>query len=371
MSRLCLASLLACLAPYPAAFAAWLETADVTLWTEPTELDGPRAIIEYELRAPEITPEMPAYVFVHYRHNANAPWRLLPPASVSGNGIGIVDAPGPRKIIWWGTGETVAPGGETIECRVRALAMVRVPAGEFNRRSLPGIGRDQSGLHTPTSNLPAYYLARYETTLELYAEYLNDTGGAGYNDRMENVERGGILRDGDGRFRVAEGRENYPVTYVSWYDAVAFLRWCGLRLPSEAEWEKAVVGGLYLDGDEAKSRPNPNPARQYPWGDEAPNADGVYRCNFDGEEDGFPGLAPVGSFSDFNSPYGAADLAGNVVEWTLDWYTTSYHEGLDGYRVVRGGSWLDVPEGCDGVTGASTLPLKESSIMGFRGALAE
>jgi len=75
----------------------------------------------------------------------------------------------------------------------------------------------------------------------------------------------------------------------------------------------------------------------------------------------------VGSFQRFASPYGVCDLAGNVAEWTLDWYSTSYHAGLDGFRMVRGGSWMAVPEGCDAVTGATQLPLQESSIMGFRG----
>jgi formylglycine-generating enzyme required for sulfatase activity len=59
-------------------------------------------------------------------------------------------------------------------------------------------------------------------------------------------------------------------------------------------------------------------------------------------------------------------MAGNVAEWTLDWYSTSYHVGLDGFRMVRGGSWMAVPSACDAVTGATQLPLKESSIMGFR-----
>ena len=76
----------------------------------------------------------------------------------------------------------------------------------------------------------------------------------------------------------------------------------------------------------------------------------------------------MGSFGDFNSPYGVCDMAGNVAEWTADWYTTPYHVGLDGFRMSRGGSWMAVPEAVDGVSGATYLPLKESSIMGFRGA---
>jgi len=156
---------------------------------------------------------------------------------------------------------------------IRGIKMVRVPAGEFEIKSLPGGGYDESKDQEPPSNLPLFYIAKYETTVGMYAEYLNKTGreGAGWNKRIT--------------YSVIPGRENYPVTYVSWYDAAAFLRWCGLRLPSEAEWEKAFRGGFYLDGDQTKERKNPLPDRKYPWGNESPKADGVYRCNYDGDDD--------------------------------------------------------------------------------------
>jgi len=236
-------------------------------------------------------------------------------------------------------------------------------------KSLPGAGRDESKEHKPRCDVPLYYIARYETTIAMYVDYLNEVGGegAGYNRRMAHTGRCGIVRQDDSTYDIAPGRDNYPVTYVSWYDAVSFLRWCGLRLPTEAEWEKAFRGGFYLDGDEAGKKSNPLPERRYPWGDETPDANGLYRCNYDGEDDGFAHTAPVGSFVKFNSPYGICDMAGNVAEWTLDWYSTSYHVGLDGFRLVRGGSWMAVPEGCDAITGATQFPLKENSIMGFRG----
>ena len=353
----------------PSAFASWLDTADVRIWNEGTKLGGPKIVIEYTLNDESITAKTPAYVFVRYRTANDQLWQLLDLDGLGGNGAGIVDSPGAKKIIWWGGDQAVAGVVDSIECRVRALAMAHIPAGSFNRRSLPGDGRDESGRHTATNTLQTFYLARYETTTAMYADYLNERGtGVGYHEKMVNPTRCGITRDEDGVYRVAEGNEKLPITYVSWYDAAGFLHWCGLRLPTEAEWEKASTGGAFLDGDDAKAEANPKPDRTFPWGNELPNADGVFRCNFDGEDDGFPDLAPVGSFPDFNSPYGVADLAGNVNEWTQDWYTTAHHAGLDGYRVVRGGSWLDMPEGCDGVSGATILPLKESSIMGFRGA---
>jgi len=370
MIRIAAALLMATLLFSPLTHASWLPITNLNVWNEATELAGPKIVIEYDLETPDLSPASPAYVFLHYRMGNEERWKLLSAELLGGNGAGIVEESGHKKVIWWGASQNVHQDVDTLEVQVRALAMVAVPGGAFKLRSLPGQGRDQSGRHTTArSTLPTYYLAKYETTIAMYADYLNAEGqdGTGYHEKMASEKRCGILRAEDGTYSVVPGRENYPVSYVSWYDAVGFLRWCGLRLPTEAEWEKATCGGLFLDGDETKAVPNPMPERRYPWGDEVPNAEGLYRCNFDSEEDGYPNVAPVGSFSKFNSPYGACDLAGNVNEWTIDWYTTQHHAGLDGYRVTRGGSWLDVPEGCDGVSGATLLPYKESSIMGFRG----
>jgi len=359
--------------------ANWIEISNQKTTQEPTELGGPRIVIEYDINDKEISKDCPAYVFIHYSTDSGATWEFLSMEHLQGNGYGLVESPGHKKIVWWGTTETSF--GESSEKGkaylnktkfiIRGIKMVRVPAGEFIMKSLPGGGYDESVDQEPVEQLPLFYIAKYETTVSMYAEYLNKTGreGAGWNKRMSNSQRCGIVQNGAGpaiTYSVVPGRENYPVTYVSWYDAAAFLRWCGLRLPSEAEWEKAFRGSIFLDGDKSKQNKNPLPERKYPWGNESPNAEGIYRCNYDGDDDGFPYTAPVGSFGEFNSPYGACDMAGNVAEWTLDWYSTSYHVGLDGFRMVRGGSWMAVPAACDAITGATQLPLKESSIMGFR-----
>jgi formylglycine-generating enzyme required for sulfatase activity len=352
--------------------AQWLNLEGTNAWEEPTELAGPRVIIEYSITDPSLSAKTPAYVFIHYRIAPDAPWRLLSPEHLQGNGAGIIEEPGAKKVIWWGTAERDFPTFGTAEFRVRAIPMVRVPGGEFAMKSLAGQGRDQSGKNPQKSTLPTYHIARLETTIGMYVDYLNEAGigGTGYNPKMDNLERCGILRGEDGVYTAAPGRELHPVSYVSWYDAMGFLQWCGLRLPDEAEWEKAYRGGNFLDGDDSKQEPNPNTQRRYPWGDELPNDGGLQRCNYDGDGDGYASTAPVGSFPTYTSPYGVHDMAGNVNEWTLNWYTTPYHTGLDGYRVVRGGSWLDLPEGCDGVSGATTLPLKEGGTMGFRGVYA-
>jgi len=352
-------------------YSKWLKISNITVRQEPTELGGPKTIVEYDIEDPNISPASPAYVFVRYSKDETN-WQLITTDCLQGNGFDIVDKPGHKQIIWWGTDQTSFTDTIQVEIRVRCIQMIRIPAGKFVMKSLPGGGYDESKNTKPRSNLPLFYMAKYETTIAMYTDYLNEIGGegAGWNQRMTDNNRCGIVRHIDYTYSVKPGREDYPITYVSWYDATNFLRWCGLRLPTEAEWEKALRGGLYLDGDKAKKSPNPMPERRFPWGDQAPNANGIFRCNYDGADDGFDYTAPVGSFANFNSPYGICDLAGNVAEWTLDWYSTSYHAGLDGFRMVRGGSWMAVPAACDAITGATQFPLKESSIMGFRGAKA-
>ncbi len=138
----------------------------------------------------------------------------------------------------------------------------------------------------------------------------------------------------------APGTEQFPVTYVTWQDAQAFCAWAGVRLPSEAEWEKAARGPM--------QDPPADGARWWPWGDALPDAT---RCHFNGQALGVAPAAqsvlPVGQFPPGASPYGVLDMAGNVWEWTNSCYRRyPYHvddgrEALTatGLRVVRGGSY--------------------------------
>jgi formylglycine-generating enzyme required for sulfatase activity len=346
--------------------AQWLAISNVTTHLEQSELGGSHLRIEYDLADTNITAETPAYVFVRYRKRPAQPWQLLSSRFLQGRSTEA--SAGHKKIVWWGLARSGVTNADQVEIRVRGLLVCRVPAGNFRRKTVPGAGYDSSKSLQDPFYLPTFYMARCETTIGMYADYLNEMAleASGWNPKMRDEQRCGLEKTGPGAYRVLPGRDNYPINYVSWYDAVGFLDWCGLRLPTEAEWEKALRGGLYLDGDETKRVANPLPERRFPWGNEAPGEGGVYRCNFDGDPDGFPFTAPVGSFSRFASPYGICDLSGNVSEWTLDWYETSYHAGLDGFRIARGGSWMDPPEGVDAVSAPTSLPLKNSGIMGFR-----
>ena len=124
-------------------------------------------------------------------------------------------------------------------------------------------------------------------------------------------------------------KANHPVMLVSWDDALAFCQWASqatrqtVRLLTEAKWEKAARGPV-----EAAC-----PDRLYPWGNERPDKT---RCNFDYN---VKGTTPVGQYSPRgDSPYGCADMAGNVWEWVADWYDEIRQCGISlrlWYIIVR------------------------------------
>lgn len=198
---------------------------------------------------------------------------------------------------------------ENMEAVHEAEDMVYVPAGEFTMGSDEWWPKSQPA-HKRFVNV--FYIDKYEVTNERYRKF------------VEAAERKGPAHWINGKFPAE--RAEHPVVFVSWHDANDFCKWEGKRLPTEAEWEKAARG---TDG------------RTFPWGDKFDSRKGNLPQY--GEND----TMPVGRFEEGKSPYGAYDMAGNVWEWTADWfkpYPGNNHPDEnygEKYRVVRGGSWYD------------------------------
>jgi formylglycine-generating enzyme required for sulfatase activity len=182
--------------------------------------------------------------------------------------------------------------------------MVYVPGGKF---LMGRDGGDDYERPRHEANVTPFFIDKYEVTREEYQKFVDATGHA------PRGWAGGKFPEGTGR---------WPVTGVNWADAVAYAKWVGKRLPTEAEWEYAARGA---DG------------RIYPWGNEwqggLANADDSAR----------KGIAPVGEFKGA-SPFGLFDMVGNAWEWTsnvLQAYPGGRlpkQQGRD-LRVIRGGSW--------------------------------
>jgi formylglycine-generating enzyme required for sulfatase activity len=239
------------------------------------------------------------------------------------------------------------------------LGFVEIPAGPFTMGSDPSVDplafeieRWSASAPTGIVDLPAYYIARYEVTVAQYAAFVRATG--------HRVADPSALR-GDPRL---------PVTGVAWTDAVAYARWLGsalaawegtppelgrrfaqgwqVRLPTEAEWEKAARGS---DG------------RVWPWGSE-PRRD---RANF-----GTRGPVPVGSIACPECPYGLADMAGNVWEWTRSPYQ-AYPFGAsrvdleaEALWVMRGGAFSDAEQNVRAAVRGGADPGARRPFIGFR-----
>ena len=233
--------------------------------------------------------------------------------------------------------------------------MVLVPAGPFLMGSDPRKDRAAGPQEFPQHEvyLDAFKIDRYEVSNVDYLVFVLGTG----------AEWPQFWRDSPFREKMAL----HPVINVSWYDAEAYCRWAGKRLPTEAEWEKAARG---------ESGP------LFPWGDEPA---GWLKSNIAhaGSKRGvtYPPLANVYRYDNGVSPYGAYQMAGNVSEWVSDWFDPSYYrQGINvnpqgpevgEMKVFRGGSWHEDPEVARSAGRNAGLPERKSYLTGFRCAAKE
>jgi formylglycine-generating enzyme required for sulfatase activity len=216
------------------------------------------------------------------------------------------------------------------------IIMVYIPAGEFIMGS--NYYNNQKPLHTVY--LDGYWMGKYEMTVKQFGIFIEDEGYITIAEKQgwsitnmtgEKWEREKIITWKNPGFKQDD---NHPVVCISWDEAVKYCKWLSnkrglsFKLPTEAQWEKAVRG---TDG------------RKYPWGEQEPNDKLANFLNNIGK------TTPVGSYPDGASPFGLLDMAGNVWEWCSDWYRIDYYKesssknptGPDSgsKRVQRSGSW--------------------------------
>jgi len=262
---------------------------------------------------------------------------------------------------------------------VRLPAEVLVPGGPFVLGSSTESWALDNERPAHTVHVPSFWLDTAPVTNAAFTDFLADGGYTDprwwHPDGWALVQSAGLasprtwFREGGAWLRRRFGRvepvpPDEPVCHVSWYEADAYARWAGRRLPTEAEWEKA-----------ARHDPGTGRSRRFPWGDEEPTERGVTRANL-GQRHLQP--APAGSYPDGASAYGARQMIGDVWEWTSSDFTGypgftpfPYREYSEvffgpGHKVLRGGSFAVDPVACRGTFRNWDLPVRRQIFAGLR-----
>jgi formylglycine-generating enzyme len=252
--------------------------------------------------------------------------------------------------------------------------MLWIPGGEFSMGAQDPPDLDMVGMQATTDSRPihrvyvdGFFMDRTDVTNAQFREFTKATGYVTIAERTpraedfpgappENLVAGGVVfsppnhpvalndhfqwwsyvkganwRHPTGPNSSIQGKEDYPVVQVAYKDAEAYAKWAHKRLPTEAEWEFAARGGLA--------------GKPFVWGEKfRPNEKwmaNTYQGQFpvhDLGSDGFVGLAPVSQFAP--NGYGLYDMAGNVWQWTADWYRPDYY-----YQLAKAGGVARNPKG--------------------------
>jgi formylglycine-generating enzyme required for sulfatase activity len=207
--------------------------------------------------------------------------------------------------------------------------MVVIKGGTFSRGSSDG-NRDEMPCHKVT--IDSFAIDIHPVTNEQFVRFMEAMGGVKDSNHNDIIRlKDSRINSSKGRFSIESGYIRHPVVGVTWYGAVAYARWIGKRLPTEAEWEIAARGGIEN--------------ALYPTGDDIEKSQANF---FSSDTTVVKSYPPNG--------YGLYDIPGNVYEWCQDWYGYNYYETsvqeplnpagpLQGvYRVLRGGCWKSLKE---------------------------
>lgn len=232
--------------------------------------------------------------------------------------------------------------------------LIAIPEGTYWRGSMEG-SRDEMPAHQVT--LDSFSLEIHPVTNEQFVRFLEMVGGEkdGFHRDLIRLRDARIKRTG-GKLTIESGYAKHPVVGVTWYGAMAYAKWVGRRLPTEAEWEVAASAGL---------------ARHlFPTGNEIEKSQANF---FSTDTTAVMSYAP--------NSLGLYDMAGNVYEWCNDWYGYNYYETsqlephnpsgpLQGnYRVLRGGCWKSLQEDMRSAKRHRNHPGAVNSTYGFRCAV--
>ncbi len=191
--------------------------------------------------------------------------------------------------------------------------MALISAGEFKMGSdEPNNYSDERPVHRVY--VDAFYIDKFEVTNQEFKDFITANPRWRKDNIFSGYHDGNYLKNWNGN-NYPNGKSNHPVTYVSWYAAMAYAQWVDKRLPTEAEWERAARGGiLYV---------------RYPTSNQISSSDANYNNNV-GD------TTPTGSYS--ANRYGIYDIVGNVSEWCLDEYNSNYYSNSQYRNPVAGGN---------------------------------